>query len=84
MRSGSLAFTFTMLTSANISLKDLLTFELWKLFERMQKEWYEFINRPNDHTLLIASELDKFLIYQMAYKELVRESLFKEQGAYSL
>jgi len=80
MRSGSLAFTFTMLTSANISLKDLLTFELWKLFERMQKEWYEFINRPNDHTLLIASELDKFLIYQMAYKELVRESLFKEQG----
>jgi len=80
MRSGSLAFTFSMLSSANISLKDLLTFELWKLFERMQKEWHEFINRTNDHTLQIASELDKFLIYQMAYKELVRESLFKEQG----
>lgn len=80
MRPGSLSFTFSMLTSANISLRDLLTFELWKLFERMQKEWHEFINRSNDSTLVIASELDKFLIYQMAYKELVRESLFKEQG----
>ena len=80
MRSGSLSFTFSMLASTNVSLKDLLTFELWKLFERMQKEWYEFVNRPNDSTLVIASELDKFLIYQMAYKELVRESLFKEQG----
>ena len=28
----------------------------------------------------MASELDKFLIYMMAYKELVAESIFKEQG----
>jgi len=80
LRAGSLAFTFSMLANTNLNLKDLLTFELWKLFERWQKEWYEFINRTNDSTLTIASELDKFLIYQMAYKELVRESLFKEQG----
>ena len=80
LRAGSLAFTFSMLANANLNLKDLLTFELSKLFERWQKEWYEFINRTNDSTLTIASELDKFLIYQMAYKELVRESLFKEQG----
>jgi len=80
MRSGSLAFTFSMIANTNLNLKDLLTFELWKLFERWQKEWYEFISRPNDSTLTIASELDKFLIYQMAYKGLVRESLFKEQG----
>jgi len=80
LRAGSLAFTFSMLANTNLSLKDLLTFELWKLFERWQKEWYEFIGRTNDTTLTIASELDKFLIYQMAYKGLVRESLFKEQG----
>ena len=80
MRAGSLAFTFSMLANTNLNLKDLLTFELWKLFERWQKEWYEFISRTNDSTLTIASELDKFLIYQMAYKELVSESLFKEQG----
>ena len=80
LRAGSLAFTFSMLANTNLNLKDLLTFELSKLFERWQKEWYEFLNRSNDSTLTIASELDKFLIYQMAYKELVRESLFKEQG----
>ncbi|MEA1919404.1 MAG: circularly permuted type 2 ATP-grasp protein [Campylobacterota bacterium] len=79
-RSGSLSFTISMLSTTNINLKDLLTFESWKLFEKMQKEWHEFINRSNDTTLVIASELEKFLIYQMAYKELVRESIFKEQG----
>ncbi|MBU1658291.1 circularly permuted type 2 ATP-grasp protein [bacterium] len=79
-RSGSLAFTISMLSVANINLKDLLAFESWKLFEKMQKEWNEFINRKGDSTLVISSELDKFLIYLMAYKELVKESIFKEQG----
>lgn len=80
MRSGSLSFTITMLANTNINLKDLLTIESWKLFERMQKEWNEFAYRKNDSTLIVASELDKFLIYLMAYKELVKESIFKEQG----
>jgi uncharacterized circularly permuted ATP-grasp superfamily protein/uncharacterized alpha-E superfamily protein len=79
-RSGSLAFTISMLSVANINLKDLLAFESWKLFEKMQKEWSEFANRRGDSTLIIYSELDKFLIYLMAYKELVKESIFKEQG----
>ncbi|MEA3523285.1 MAG: alpha-E domain-containing protein, partial [Campylobacterota bacterium] len=79
-RSGSLAFTISMLSITNVNLKDLLTFESWKLFEKMQKEWYIFINRTGDHTLKIASELDGILIYLMAYKELVNESVFKEQG----
>jgi len=79
-RSGSLSFTITMLSNTNINLKDLLTIESWKLFERMQKEWNEFAYRKNDSTLVVASELDKFLIYLMAYKELVKESIFKEQG----
>jgi len=79
-RSGSLSFTLLMLSNANINLKDLLTIESWKLFEKMQKEWNEFSSRKNDSTLVIASELDKFLIYLMAYKELVKESIFKEQG----
>jgi uncharacterized circularly permuted ATP-grasp superfamily protein/uncharacterized alpha-E superfamily protein len=79
-RSGSLAFTISMLSVTNVNLKDLLTFESWKLFEKMQKEWFIFINRSGDHTLKIASELDNMLIYLMAYKELVNESVFKEQG----
>jgi len=79
-RSGSLASTVMMLANTNVNIKDLLTVESWKLFEKMQKEWNSFITRKNDSTMLIASELDKFLIYTMAYKELVKESIFKEQG----
>ena len=79
-RSGTLASTVMMLANTNVNIKDLLTLESWKLFEKMQKEWNHFINRKNDSTMSVASELDKFLIYMMAYKELVNESIFKEQG----
>jgi len=79
-RPGSLSFTLSMLSNTNVNLKDLLTIESWKLFETMQKEWNEFSYRKGDSTLVVASELDKFLIYLMAYKELVNESIFKEQG----
>ena len=79
-RSGSLALTISMLSNANLNLKDLLTLESRKLFDRLQKEWNTFINRQGDSTLLVASELDNLLIYLMAYKELVKDSIFKEQG----
>jgi uncharacterized alpha-E superfamily protein len=79
-RVGSLASTIMMLANANVNIKDLLTLESWKLFEKMQKEWTEFISRKNDSTMTVASELEGFVIYLMAYKELVRESIFKEQG----
>lgn len=79
-RSGSLSSTVMMLANTNVKIKDLLTLESWKLFEKMQKEWNFFINRKNDSTMSLATELDKFLIYMMAYKELVAESIFKEQG----
>lgn len=79
-RSGSLSLTIAMLSNANINLKDFMTLESWKLFEKIQKEWHEFANRKYDSTIIVASELDKFLIYLMAYKQLVYESVFREQG----
>ncbi len=79
-RSGSLSFTISMLSIANINLKDILTSESWNLFTQLQKEWAVFSNRKFDSTLTVASELEKTLIYLMAYKELVNESIFKEQG----
>ena len=79
-RVGSLSFSFAMLANTHMNLKDLLAFESSKLFDKMQKEWHLFIGRQNDSTLAIAGELDQFLIYLMAYKELVKESIFKEQG----
>ncbi len=79
-RSGSLSFTISMLSNANVSLKDILTSESWNLFSQIQREWSVFANRKLDSTLVVASELEKVLIYLMAYKELVNESIFKEQG----
>jgi len=79
-RLGSLSSTMSMLSNANINLKDFMTLETWKLFDKIQKEWYEFANRKGDSTITVASELDNFLIYFMAYKQLVFESVFQEQG----
>lgn len=79
-RVGSLSSTVFMLANANINLKDLLTLESGKLFGTIQKEWNAFVHRESDTTLAVANELERFLIYFMAYKELVNESIFKEQG----
>ena len=79
-RAGSLAFTLSMLSNANMNLKDLLALESSKLFDKMQKECNLFIEKKHDSTLAVASELDNLLIYLIAYKELVKESMFKEQG----
>lgn len=79
-RVGSLVFTFSMLSNTNIYLKDLLAFESSKLFTKMQKEFMEFVETKHDTALTIANALNQHLIYLMAYKELVKESIFKEQG----
>lgn len=79
-RQGSLSFTIAMLSNANINVKNLLAMESWKLFDKMQKEWNSFTRKSNSSSQTILNELNKTLIYMMAYKELVEESMFKEQG----
>jgi len=79
-KQGSLSFTMEMLSNANVSIKSLLAIEAWKLFDKMQKEWKSFIRKTNSPTRTILVELDKLILYLMAYKELVEESIFKEQG----
>lgn len=66
--------------NANALIKSLLAIEAWKLFDKMQKEWKVFGRKINSPTQTILSELDKFLLYLVAYKELVEESMYKEQG----
>jgi len=79
-KQGGLSFTMEMLFNANASIKSLLAIEAWKLFDKMQKEWKVFTRKVNSPTQTILSELDKFLLYLVAYKELVEESMYKEQG----
>lgn len=79
-RQGSLSFTMAMLSNTNINVKNLLAIESWKLFDGMQKEWNSFIRKSNHSTQTTLNELSKALIYMMAYKELVEESMYREQG----
>lgn len=79
-RSGSITYTFMMLLNANLNLKDILAMESWKLHDKMKNEWQEFLKSENKSNIYVASKLENTLIYLMAYKELVQESIFKEQG----
>lgn len=78
-RQGSLSFTIAMLSNASVSVKNLLAIESWKLLDRLEKEWNIFIHKSNQNPVVL-NELSKALIYMMAYKELVEESMFREQG----
>ncbi|MGE4383375.1 MAG: circularly permuted type 2 ATP-grasp protein [Arcobacter sp.] len=77
---GSLSFSLSLLSNLNASVKNLLTMEAWRIYEKMQREWNNYNRREvlsyKDH----INELDRLLIYLMAYKELIDESIFKEQG----
>lgn len=79
-RQGSLSHGMEMLYHAHINVKNLLEMESWKLFDKMNKEWTFFKNKPTKSPQIFISELDKVLIYTMAYKEMVKESMSKEQG----
>ena len=79
-RQGSLSYNMHMLSNTHISVKNLLEMESWKLFDKMYKEWNLFTRKSTQSHHVYTSELDKVLIYSMAYKELVKESMMKEQG----
>ncbi|MDD4330108.1 MAG: circularly permuted type 2 ATP-grasp protein [Aliarcobacter sp.] len=79
-RAGTLSFSITMLSDLNASVKNLLTMEAWRIYEKMQKEWNSYSKKEISTNKEHINELDKLLIYLMAYKELIDESIFKEQG----
>lgn len=79
-RVGSLSFTIAMLSNVNINVKSLLTLEAWRTFDKLNKEWFEYQNIKTISASEHIKELDKLLIYLMAYKELIDESIFREQG----
>jgi len=80
-RSGSLSFTISLLANSHINVKSLLEIESWRLFDKMNKEWqmcsYKFDKRS---TVLVIDGLNDLLTHLMAYKELIEESMSKEQG----
>lgn len=79
-RPGSLSYTLMLLLNVNLNLKDILAMESWKLHDKIKNEWQEFVKSRSKSNIYAANKLETTLIYLMAYKELVQESIFKEQG----
>jgi len=79
-RPGSLSFTLSMLSGANTSIKNLLGIEAWKLFDKLQGDWQAFCRANTRLNRTIVNEMDRLHIHLLAYKELVEESMFREQG----
>ena len=42
-RVGSLSFTINMLSNSNINVKNLLTIDAWRIFDKMDKNWHSYV-----------------------------------------
>lgn len=81
VRVGSLAQIIMMLSNTNAYAKSLLPLEASRIFERMSREWNQFCSEEKPSPRLMIYNLDKVLMQLMAYKELIQESLFADQGS---
>ncbi len=79
-RVGSLSFTINMLANSNINVKNLLTIDAWRIFDKLYKTWHNYSIQSNQPVREHINQINNLLIYLMAYKELIDESIFKEQG----
>ncbi|HEX5329384.1 circularly permuted type 2 ATP-grasp protein [Sulfuricurvum sp.] len=80
-RVGSLAQIIAMLSNANTYAKSILPLEASRIYERMGREWSQFCSEEKPYPRFMIHNLDKLLMQLMAYKELIQESLFVDQGS---
>lgn len=79
-RIGSLSQVMKMLSNVNTSIKNLLTLESWRIFDRLMRDWKHFCSQPVPNATTMIFGLDNLLIQLMAYQALLQDSLFEEQG----
>ncbi len=79
-KSGSIAFTISMLKNSNYAVKNLWSSDAWRVFEKIVKnsEHYEKSNHTNLRDAL--HYLDELIMRLIAFSGLVQESIAKEQG----
>lgn len=78
--TGSFSFTIAMLSNVHMNIKNLLSDECSKVYEKLQDNWDVYLEHQSTEYTQHAIALDEVLIYLNAYKELIRESISKEQG----
>jgi uncharacterized circularly permuted ATP-grasp superfamily protein/uncharacterized alpha-E superfamily protein len=80
-RVGSLAQIMAMLSNTNTYAKNLLPLEASRIYDRLNQEWNQFCREEKPHPRYMIHNLDRVLMQLMAYKELIQESLFADQGS---
>lgn len=78
---GSVSQSLNMLSNTNHATKNLFPLEAWRIHERLMREWGEFCDEEKPIPRYMVHALDKLLTQLMAYKELIHESLFIDQGS---
>lgn len=78
--TGSFSFTISILSNVHMNIKNLLSHECRKVYEKLQDNWDIYLESQSTEYTQHAIALDEVLIYLNAYKELIRESISKEQG----
>jgi uncharacterized alpha-E superfamily protein len=79
-RVGSLSQVLSLLLGANTSTKNLLPLEGWRVHEHLMREWKSFCRQSQPPARIMIANLDKLLLNLMAYKALIEDGLFAEQG----
>ncbi len=76
-RLGSLAHTLKMLSNANAGVKNLLTLEGWRIFDRLERDYALMGRAKNSSSRSLANALEQLVTQLMAYRQLIEESLFE-------
>jgi uncharacterized circularly permuted ATP-grasp superfamily protein/uncharacterized alpha-E superfamily protein len=79
-RIGTLSFTLSMLSGINLNIKNQLSNENRKVFDKLESSWFSSNQKKALNNRSQIEKLDNLLIYLTAYKELLNESIFHEQG----
>ena len=79
-RAGTLSFTVSMLSNVHLNIRDQFSNEARKVFDKLESKWQYYAKRKSFGLRDSVDNLDELLIYLSAYKELIRESISKEEG----
>ena len=79
-RAGTLSFTVSMLSNVHLNIRDQFSNEACKVFDKLEFKWKHYSKRKWFTLRDSVDNLDELLIYLSAYKELIRESISKEEG----
>ena len=79
-RPGGLSHTISMFKSSIYAIRNLWSADMWRVFERIEKIWFNLQNDTDHSKRRIIQALDQIITRLMAFMGLIEESILIEQG----